>query len=150
MKVIAKNSKALFNYEILESLEVGIALTGSEVKSIRKGEVNLTGSYITIDHLGRMILREAHIKEYFQASYQNHDAKRPRYLLAHKKQISKFIGALKAKGQTLIPIEIYFSGKLIKLKIGLARGKKLYDKRESIKEREAKRQVAAAMKHRLP
>lgn len=148
MGVIAKNKKALFNYEVIETLETGIALTGSEMKPIRKGEVNLAGSYVAVDSESRLVARDIHIKEYFQASYNNHTARRHRYLLAHRKEINRLASSLKIKGMTLIPLELYFSGKRVKLRIGLCRGKKIHDKRQSIKEKEAKREVAAVMKHK--
>lgn len=145
-KIISKNRKAFFNYEVISSIEAGISLLGTEVKSVRKGEVNLKGSYIIVDG-DQLVIKGMHIKEYFEGNYNNHLAKRDRILLVHKKQINQFMGNLSQnQGMTLIPLEMYFVRKWIKIKVGLCKGKKLYDKRRSLKEKQGKREVEIAMK----
>lgn len=135
-KIIASNHKAYRDYEILETVECGIELKGSEVKSIRQGNINLNDSFARADG-NTVILYNTHISPYAEASYLNVEPTRERKLLLHKKQIEKLTGKLTQRGFTLIPLKVYFSGRgFVKLELGLGRGKKLYDKREDIKRRE--------------
>ncbi len=147
-QAIASNKKAFRDYEVLESLECGIELNGSEVKSIRAGKINLNDSFARIER-GQVILYNAHISPYFEASYLNVDPVRPRRLLLHKKQITRLAGQLTQRGLALIPLKIYFSPRgLVKVEIALGKGKKLYDKREDIKRRETDLAVRRMMKAR--
>ena len=133
------NRKARFNYEIEEELEAGLVLLGSEVKSIRQGKVNISEGYIA-EVQGEMFLMNCNISEYKGANRFNHAPKRPRKILLHKKQIDKILGKMQAKGYSIVPLKIFFNKKnFAKVLIGIGRGKKLYDKRESIKERDDRR-----------
>lgn len=145
-KVIVTNRKAYRDYEILESLECGIELRGSEVKSLRAGLVNLNDSFARPEK-EEIFLYNAHISHYTEASYLNVDPDRPRKLLLHKNQIERTIGKLTQKGLTLIPLKIYFNDRgFVKVELALGKGKKLYDKRESIKRRETDREMRRAVK----
>ena len=139
-KIVADNRRARFNYEIGETFEAGIALTGTEVKSLRQGKATIAESYA--DSRGREIwLVNANIPEYLQANRFNHAPKRARKLLLHRRQIDKLIGAVEREGMTLIPLKLYFNEKgRAKLELALARGKKLHDKRESEKKRDWERE----------
>jgi SsrA-binding protein len=144
--VVATNRKAYHDYSIEEKLEAGIVLKGTEVKSIREGRANLRDSYATVDH-GEVILHHCHISPYSHGNIMNHDPLRPRKLLLHRKEINKLLGKTQQKGLTLIPLRMYFSPRgHLKVELGLARGKKQYDRREAIKEREAGRELERAMK----
>ena len=147
-KIIAKNKKALFQYFIEERFEVGIVLTGSEVKSLRLSGASIDDSHASVS--GReIILYNTHISEYDKANQFNHTTRRPRKLLLHRKEINKLAHKIKLKGYTLIALELYFNDKnKVKLELGLAKGKKLHDKRETIKEREWKREQERAVKKR--
>lgn len=145
VKIIAQNKKAYHDYFINETFECGIALVGTEVKSLRAGQVNLKDSYASIDN-GEVILKQMHISPYEQGNIFNRDPMRPRKLLLHKYEIRKLIGTLKEDGISLIPLKLYFSGSHIKVELGLAKGKKLYDKRQSIAEKDAKRNIARKIK----
>lgn len=135
-KIIASNHKAYRDYLILETIECGIELKGSEVKSIRQGKINLNDSFARADG-NAVILYNTHISPYAQASYLNVEPTRERKLLLHKKQIIKLSGKLSQRGCTLVPLKVYFNDRgFVKLELGLGRGKKLYDKREDIKQRE--------------
>ena len=137
--LIAANKKGRYEYEILETFEAGIVLVGSEVKSLRAGKANIAESYGDVDGDGAFI-HGLNIPEYRQANKQNHMPKRPRKLLLHRSEINKIRGKVKEKGMTLVPLKIYFNKKgLVKLEIGIGKGKKLHDKRESIKKREFER-----------
>ncbi len=141
IKVIATNRKANFEYEILSKYEAGIILKGTEVKSLRQAKVNLQDAY------GRIINDEvwiinSHINEYTYGNINNHEPLRNRKLLLNKREIRKIKQQLQEKGLTLVPLKIYFKGSLVKTEIGIARGKKLYDKRESIKKREVERKLS--------
>src|SRR6201982_2824803 len=130
-KVVADNRKARFNYEIGETVEAGIALTGSEVKSLRAGKSTIAESYAD-PRAGEIWLVNANIPEYLQANRFNHEPRRPRKLLLHKRQINKLIGAVEREGMTLIPLKLYFNEQgRAKLELSLAKGKKVYDKRVS-------------------
>ncbi|AZL15586.1 SsrA-binding protein SmpB [Rickettsiales endosymbiont of Stachyamoeba lipophora] len=138
--IVASNRKARFDYFIEESFEVGIVLIGSEVKSLREGKANINEAY-AIEQNNEIYLMQAHISEYKGANQFNHEPKRARKLLLHRKQINKLIGKVKIKGYSLIPLEIYFNGKrMAKVTLALAKGKQNIDKRETIKEREWKRE----------
>jgi SsrA-binding protein len=145
-KVVATNRKAFHDYAIEEKLEAGIALQGTEVKSLREGRANLRDSYASVDK-GVVRLHNCHISPYSHGNIMNHDPLRPRVLLLHKKEIRRLIGQTQQKGLTLVPLRIYFSPRgLAKVEIALAKGKKEYDRRETIKEREAGREMERAMK----
>jgi SsrA-binding protein len=146
-RVLISNRKARHDYFILESLEAGIVLTGTEVKSLRKGNANLQDSYAELVR-GEAWLEGMHISPYEQGSIYNHEPRRKRKLLLQKKQIRKLIGGLKEKGLTLIPLSVYFKGPYAKVELALARGKKSYDKREVIARREAERDIARMKRSR--
>src|SRR5471030_1096356 len=136
IKVVAENRKARFNYAIEDTVEAGIALTGTEVKSIRNGKTTIAESYADTKD-GEIWLVNANIPEYLQANRFNHEPKRDRKLLLHKKQINKLAGAIEREGMTLIPLKMYFNERgMIKLQLGLAKGKKLHDKRDTEKKRD--------------
>jgi SsrA-binding protein len=140
-KVVATNRKAYHNFSILETYEVGLALKGTEVKSLREGQVNFKDCYATIEN-GEAWLIGCHITPYHHGSDANHDPERRRKLLLHKREISRLIGKVAERGLTLVPLRLYFKDGRAKLELGLARGKKLHDKRDAIREREAKRELA--------
>ncbi|HBH60764.1 MAG TPA: SsrA-binding protein [Nitrospiraceae bacterium] len=142
---VATNRKAYHDYHIQETYEAGMSLLGTEVKSLREGRANLKDSYAIIKD-GELFLFNCHISPYSHGNIQNHDPLRTRKLLLHKKEISKLWGKISQQGLTLIPLKIYFKGGKAKVAIGLAKGKKQYEKRESIKEREAKREIERHMK----
>ena len=146
-KLIASNRKAFHEYHVLDKLEAGIALTGTEVKSLRDGAVNLKDSYITVKD-GEAFLLGAHISPYSHGNLQNHEPERTRKLLLHRREIEKLQSQVTEKGLTVVPLRLYFKGGRVKAEIGVVRGKKLYDKRETEKRREADREAAAAMKSR--
>ncbi len=148
IKTIATNRKAYHNYRILDTVEAGIALTGTEIKSVRSGRVSLAEAYVRPEG-GEMWLVGAHIARYEAASRQSHEPTRRRKLLLHRKEIQALTGKMAAKGFTLVPLKLYIKGRIAKLEIGQARGKKLYDKRESIIRRETEREMGRIMKGRL-
>lgn len=137
-KIIADNRKARFNYFIEDEYEAGIVLKGTEVKSIRNGKVNIKDAYAKIQN-GEVFLHQMHIGVYAYAYYDNHDPLRVRKLLLHRREISKLYGKVNEKGLSLIPLQVYLLNGKVKVKIALARGKHLYDKREAIKKRDAQR-----------
>ena len=139
-KVIATNRKARHDYEILETYEAGIVLKGTEVKSLREGQVNFKDSYAAIDR-GEGWLIGCHIAPYHHGTDANHDPDRSRKLLLHRREIARLLGKVAERGLTLIPLRLYFKEGHAKLAIGLARGKKLHDKRASIRERDARREM---------
>ena len=141
------NRKARFDYEIFDTFEAGIALTGTEIKSIRNGNANIKDCYAIIKN-DEAYLLNMYIKEYAEGNIFNHDETRTRKLLLHKKEIYKMRDAIAKEGFTLIPLKLYFKGNLAKVEIGIARGKKTYDKREAIKERDIKRDIAKNFKNR--
>ena len=147
IKIIAKNSKAYHDYFIEEKYEAGIALAGTEVKSIRMGNVNLKDSFCIIKE-GQLSVHGMHISPYEKGNIFNKDPRRSRQLLMHKREIMKLYGKMKQDGYALIPLSIYLSRAKVKLEIGLAKGKKLYDKRESAAKRDAKREMDRTMKSR--
>lgn len=135
-----KNKKAYFDYTILESIEAGISLVGTEIKSIRKGSVDLKDTFITIKNNEAFILN-MYIAKYEEGNIFNHDERRTRKLLLHKKEIQKLKEKVRTEGLTLIPLKLYFHKNHVKVLVGLCKGKKLYDKRASIKERDLKRET---------
>ncbi len=146
-KLVASNKKAFHDYFILEKLEAGIALLGTEVKSIREGRINLKDSYAAVKD-GEPILMNCHISPYSHGNRQNHDPLRVRKLLLHRQEIRKLIGKTQEKGLTLIPLRIYLKRGRVKVELGVARGKKDYDKRETERRKEVERETRAAMKQR--
>ena len=139
-KIIAQNKKAWHDYFVDEKYEAGIALSGTEIKSIRRGAVNLKDSYCSFKN-GEMFAVGVHISPYEQGNRFNHEPLRDKKLLMHKKEIMKLFGLVTQKGFALVPLSLYFSGKNVKMEIGLCRGKKLYDKRDVAAEKEANRQI---------
>lgn len=145
--VISENRKARFDYEILETYEAGLVLKGSEVKSIRNKQVQLKDSYISF--MGdEAFLQNAHISEYKASSYNNHSPERFRKLLLNRRELEEIYGALREKGLSCVPLKIYFKNGKIKLEIALVKGKKAHDKRESIKQRDATRELRQQLRHR--
>ena len=148
-KIVARNRKARHDYHILESIEMGLVLQGSEIKSIRSGKISLAGSYAHFDENLELWVHGVHIAEYPEAR-DNHDPDRPRKLLAHGRELRKIRRKVEEKGVTLVPLDVHISTRgRAKIQIGLCRGKAKYDKRASIAERDSQRRVAAAMKHAL-
>ena len=145
---LADNRKAAFDYAIEDRVEAGIALTGTEIKSLRAGHVNLRDGYALIDK-GQAWLRNVHIAPWTHAAHDNHEPLRPRKLLLHKGEIDQLASSVSQKGYTLVPLRMYTKGGRAKVEIGLARGKKRYEKRQVIKEREAAREIQAATKRRV-
>lgn len=147
MKIVCQNRKAFHDYSIDETLEAGIQLLGTEVKSLRDGKANLKDSYVLIKDSEAFLLN-CHISPYSHGNIMNHEPLRTRKLLLHRKEIERLRGKMQQKGYTLLPLKIYFKDSYAKVEVGLAKGKKTYEKRESIKEREAKRTIERAMKSR--
>ena len=147
IKIIAKNSKAYHDYFIEEKYEAGIELAGTEVKSIRLGNVNLKDSFCIIKD-GQLSVLGMHVSPYEKGNIFNKEPRRTRRLLMHKREIMRLFGRIKQDGYSLIPLAVYLKGPRVKLEIGLAKGKKLYDKRESSAKRDAKREMDRAMKSR--
>mgnify|MGYP000196031113 FL=1 len=145
VKIVASNPKAFHDYFIEDRYEAGIVLTGSEIKSVREGRVNLRDSFVLIKD-GEAWLMNAHIAPYKQAGRENHDPRRPRKLLLHRYQINRLMGRVQEKGYTIVPLQMYIKGRWAKVEIALARGKKLYDKRRAIAEREAERRIRRALR----
>mgnify|MGYP001288019377 CR=1 FL=1 len=146
-RVIADNRKAFHDYHILDTWEAGVALLGTEVKSIREGGVNLRDSYARLEN-GEIWLLNVHISPYSHRGYADHEPLRRRKLLLHRDEIRKLIGKTVEKGMTLVPVRMYFKNGRVKVAVSLARGKKDYDKRETIKRRETDRETRAAIKSR--
>ena len=147
IKIVAKNSKAYHDYFIEDKFEAGIELAGTEVKSIRQGNLNLKDAWCGIKD-GQLLVNQMHISPYDHGNIFNRDPRRPRRLLMHRREIMRLLGKVKQDGYSLIPLTVYFKGSLVKVKVGLCKGKKLYDKRQSAAERDAKRQIDRAMKER--
>lgn len=140
-KIEIRNKRATFDFEILDTLMAGIVLTGTEIKSLRAGKANLTDSFCIIEK-DEAFVRNMHISEYEKGGHYNHEPKRERKLLLNRQEINKWHAKLKEKGLTMVPLKLFINEKgLAKLDVGLARGKKTYDKRESLKEKDAKRQM---------
>lgn len=147
MKIITQNRKAFHDFHIEEKVEAGIALVGTEVKSLREARVNLKDSYVVIKD-SEAILLNCHISPYTHGNIMNHDPLRSRKLLLHKKEIMKLQSKVVQKGYSLIPLKMYFKGPHIKVEIGLAKGKRQYEKRESIRRKEADREIQRAVRSR--
>ena len=147
IETVATNRKAYHNYHLWDSVEAGIMLTGSEIKSIRNRRVNLSDAYVRPEG-GELWLLNAHIARYEAGSYLNHEPRRPRKLLLHRKQIDNLTGKVLEKGLTLVPLKLYIKDSIAKVEIALAKGKKLYDKRESIARREVEREIGRMVKRK--
>jgi SsrA-binding protein len=147
MKIVCQNRKAYHDYFIEQTMEAGIVLLGTEVKSLRDGKANLKDSYVIFKN-GEAFLFNCHISPYTHGNRMNHDPVRTRKLLMHRKEIKSVAGKVNAKGYTLVPLKIYFKDSFAKVELGLARGKKLFEKRETIKEKEAKREIERATRGR--
>jgi len=147
IRVIATNRKARHLYHIVDTYETGIALVGTEVKSLRQGKASFKDSYATVEK-GEVFLHNMHISAYDQASRFNHDPTRLRKLLLHRWEIKKLLGKTTERGFTLVPLRIYFKGKVAKVELALAIGKKLFDRRKAIKDREVQRELRRALKER--
>ncbi len=145
IKTVATNRKAYHNYHIGDSLEAGVALTGTEIKSIRAGRVSLGDAYVRPE-AGELWLLNAHIARYEAGSYLSHEPRRPRKLLLHRKQIDSLTSRVLEKGFTLVPLKLYIKDSLAKVEVALAKGKRLYDKRESIARHETEREIERAIK----
>lgn len=146
-KTITTNKKAFHEYFVVESFEAGISLAGTEVKSLRKGNVNLKDAWCSIEN-GEMFVKQMHISPYEQGNIFNKDPMRVRKILMHKREIMRLLGLTKQQGLTIIPLSLYFKGSLVKIQIGLCKGKKLYDKRAVDAERSANRTIERAIKER--
>lgn len=146
-KTVAVNRKARRDYEILESVEAGMALKGTEVKSLREGRISLKDSYAKVQN-GEVFLVNAHISPYSHGNIQNHDPLRNRKLLLHRQQIKRLTGKTEEKGLTLVPLKVYFAHGRAKVELGLARGKREYEKRDAIKRRDAEREMERDLKER--
>ena len=146
-KIIAKNPTAYHNYSIENTIETGIVLTGTEIKSIRQGKVNLKDCYATI-RKGECYIYGMHISPYEHGNIQNKDPLRNRKLLLNRREINKLIGKVQAEGYSLVPISLYFKGSLVKLELGIGKGKKLYDKRQDIAKKDAERRIQKALREK--
>src|SRR5262245_3776694 len=147
LKIVARNRRARHEFELLESIEAGIVLTGTEVKSLRNGKASLEEAYAGINE-GEVWLFGCDIPEYLQANRMNHKPKRPRKLLLHRREIAKLSSRVSEKGLTIVPLQIYFKDGMAKVEISVARGRKLYDKREALKKQDARRDMDRAMRGR--
>ena len=147
-KTLAKNRKARFEYEIQKTMEVGIVLQGTEVKSIRAGQINLAESYCRVDDNLQIYLMNAHISQYDFGNRHNHDPLRPKCLLLHRSEIRRLYGQVKEQGLTLIPLKIYLKEGIIKMELALGRGKKLFDKRQALKKKDTQRDVERELSER--
>lgn len=143
-KLIAKNPVARHDYSIVDTIEAGIVLTGTEIKSIRSGKVNLKDSYASIEN-AEVYIHSMHISPYEHGNIFNKDPMRDRKLLLNKQEIRKLIGQIKQKGYTLVPISLYFKGSFVKVELGIGKGKKLYDKREDLKKKDQERYIQQHM-----
>ena len=149
IKLIANNKKAYHDYFIDEKYEAGIALHGTEVKSLRMGKGSIKESFVTISNKGEILINHMHISPYEKGNIFNKDPLRVRKLLLHKSEINKLIGKTKEKGMAIVPLKVYFKGSLVKVEIGLAKGKKLYDKRQDIAKKDQKREAERDFKMKL-
>lgn len=146
-RIIAKNPTAYHNYDIIDKIEAGIVLSGTEIKSIRSGKVNLKDSYAIIEKNREVFVYSMNISPYEHGNIYNKDPLRPKKLLLNRSEINKLIGMTSQKGYSLIPINIYFKGNFVKVTLGIGKGKKLFDKREDIKEKETKRKIERYLKN---
>jgi SsrA-binding protein len=144
VKTVATNRKARHDFHIDDTFEAGMVLTGTEIKSIRAGRVNLRDSYATLKE-GELWLLNAHIAPYDQGTFTNHEPRRPRKLLMHRREINRIAGKLQEKGFTLVPLRLYLKNNLAKVELGLARGKKQYDKRAALRQKETRREIDRAV-----
>jgi SsrA-binding protein len=144
-EIIARNKRARHDYEILDTWEAGIVLTGTEVKALREGKANLTDSFGVVN-AGEVFLLNLHIGSYGQGNVFNHEPTRTRKLLLHRREIRRLIGSVERQGLTLVPLDLYFKGGKVKARLALVRGKQEHDKREDIKKRDAEREIARAMR----
>jgi SsrA-binding protein len=147
IKIVCQNKKARHDYHIIEVIEAGMVLVGTEVKSLREGRANLKDSYARIRN-GELYLVQAHISPYSHAHYDNHDPERVRKLLVHKRELKRLTGKTQEKGLTLVPLKIYFKEGKAKVELALASGKRSYDKRETLKRKDQKREMERAIKER--
>jgi SsrA-binding protein len=147
MKIVCQNRKAYHDYTIEETVEAGIQLLGTEVKSLRQGKANLKDSYVTVKD-SEVFLLNCHISPYSHGNIMNHDTLRTRKLLLHRREIERLKGKILQKGYTLIPLKLYFKGSFAKVEVGFAKGKRKYEKRDAIREREAKRAIERVIKSR--
>jgi SsrA-binding protein len=147
IKIICKNKKAHYNFEIEETLEAGLVLVGTEVKSLRNGKANLSDSYGKFKK-GELFLVDMHISAYDHSGRENHDPLRERKLLLHKRQIKKYLGKVTERGYSLVPLKLYFKRGKVKVELALARGKKTYDKREAIKKKDLRREMERLNRYR--
>ena len=148
VKIISENRKARHDFSILETFEAGIALTGTEVKSLRAGRANMKDSYAQLTKQAEVFVYNLHISPYDHGNIFNHEPLRPRRLLLHRSEINKLIGKVREKGYALVPLKLYFKRGLVKMELALAVGKKLYDKRQDMAKRNAKREMERALKER--
>lgn len=147
IKIIAKNRKAFHEYEITDRFEAGIELQGTEVKSMRQGKVNLGDGWIAIDQQGEAYLKQVHISHYSHGNIYNHDEGRPRKLLLKKQELKKLSELVERKGFALVPLKAYFKGQFIKIEVGVGKGKKAHDKRDTSKQKDAQREIERALKN---
>jgi SsrA-binding protein len=143
-KLVAQNRKARHDYSILDTYEAGVVLTGTEVKSLRAGRASLVDAFASIKD-GELWLHGVHIPEYTQGTWTNHEPRRPRKLLMHRDEINRLIGKTRESGLTIVPLQMYFRDGKVKIELALARGKRAYDKRQDLAQRDAKREMARAM-----
>ena len=143
-KIIAKNPTARHNYTIIDTIETGIVLSGTEIKSLRNGKVNIKDCYASIQN-GEVFIHSMHISPYEQGNIYNKDPLRDRKLLLNKNEIRKLVGLIKQQGYTLVPISLYFKGSFVKVELGIGKGKKLYDKREDLKKKDQERDIQRHM-----
>ncbi|GAB6184164.1 SsrA-binding protein SmpB [Thermodesulfovibrio hydrogeniphilus] len=147
IKIVCQNKKAYADYDIEETIEAGVVLTGTEVKALREGRANIKDSYVIIKD-GEAFLLNCHISPYSHGNIFNHDPVRTRKLLLHKREIQRLAGKIQQKGYSLIPLKIYFKGPYAKVEIAIARGRKKYEKRDIIKKKEAQREIERALKNK--
>jgi len=148
IKIITENRKARHDYNIVEAMEAGMELVGTEVKSLRAGKVNLKDSFVRITKKGELAVMNMHISPYDFGNYNNHDPLRTRRLLMHRREIDRLLGKVKEKGYSLIPLKLYFKRGFVKMELALCTGKKIYDKRRDMAERDAKREMQRGLKDR--
>ena len=148
IKIITENRKARHDYNIVEAMEAGMELVGTEVKSLRAGKVNLKDSFVRITKKGELVVMNMHISPYDFVNYNNHDPLRTRRLLMHRREIDRLLGKVKEKGYSLIPLKLYFKRGFVKMELALCTGKKIYDKRRDMADRDAKREMQRVLKER--
>ena len=148
IKIITENRKARHDYNIVEAMEAGMELVGTEVKSLRAGKVNLKDSFVRITKNGELVVMNMHISPYDFCNYNNHDPLRTRRLLMHRREIDRLLGKVKEKGYSLIPLKLYFKRGFVKMELALCTGKKIYDKRRDMADRDAKREMQRVIKER--